>query len=58
MKTEKLDNLSRDELFQVIKSKSIKRAKHEVYIGLVFLVLLIASIILFFYHRPNSSYLL
>ena len=57
MKMEELDNLNRDELFAVIKEKCISRAKREVYLGLVFLVILILFIIWAVKYYPHSSFI-
>ena len=46
MKTNELDNLSRDKLFEVLKDKCKKRAKTHFWVGLVSLILLILFLIM------------
>lgn len=55
METEKTDKSGRDELFQAIKSKSQSRAKREVYLGLVMLIVIIV-LLAFFSHRVQDKW--
>ena len=47
METKELDNLNREELFEMLKGKYKKGVKRSIYMGLILLIIAIAFLILF-----------